>query len=222
MPTSRRARPTRSVFVNCPFDPDYKALFNALVFAVHDCVFVARCALEFSDSGQLRFQKICQLIRECRYGIHDLSRTQLDPEHQLPRFNMPLELGLFLGAREFGEPRRHQKACLVLDTHKYRYQVFCSDLAGVDIEAHDNRPSKLVGAACDWLQVQANQYGSLRRREPEILPDGKVIFERYEAFLEELPALCRAKRRDPRTLIFPVYVALVESRLLANPWQPDA
>jgi hypothetical protein len=40
--------------------------------------------------------------------------------------------------------------------------------------------------------------------------------------LEELPALCRAKRRDHRTLIFPVYVALVESWLLANPWQPAA
>ena len=38
------------VFVNVPFDHGYKKLFDALVFAVHDCGFVAHCALE-SDDG---------------------------------------------------------------------------------------------------------------------------------------------------------------------------
>jgi len=33
---------------------------------------------------------------------HDISRTELN-EHSLPRFNMPLELGLFLGASRFGQ-----------------------------------------------------------------------------------------------------------------------
>lgn len=27
------------VFINCPFDDDYKPLFDAVVFAVHDCGF---------------------------------------------------------------------------------------------------------------------------------------------------------------------------------------
>ena len=35
-----------NVFLNCPFDAAYKQLFDALVFAVHDCGFIPRCALE--------------------------------------------------------------------------------------------------------------------------------------------------------------------------------
>ncbi len=88
-----------SVFLNCPFDPAYQPLFQALIFAVHDCGYVARCALEVEDSGQVRIQKIEQIIADCRLAIHDISRTAPDPESQLPRFNMPLERGLFLGAR---------------------------------------------------------------------------------------------------------------------------
>jgi hypothetical protein len=218
MPARRRPQ-TRSVFVNCPFDQDYKDLFNALVFAVHDCGFYVRCALEI-ETGALRFQTICDLIRACRYGIHDLSRTQLDPESGLPRFNMPLELGLFLGAREFGPARTSQKVSLVLDTERFRYQQFCSDLAGVDIVAHANQPRGIVHAVRNWLR--ANPAGRSRQAEPEILPDGDVIFERYEQFLTALPDICKDRRlgRDHRSLQFPDYVDLVEGWLLENNWRP--
>jgi hypothetical protein len=33
-----------NVFINCPFDADYKPIFDALVFVIHDAGFVARCA----------------------------------------------------------------------------------------------------------------------------------------------------------------------------------
>lgn len=58
--------------------------------------------MELDDGGQTRIDKLYGLIGECRYGIHDLSRTELDDVNQLPRFNMPLELGLFLGAKRYG------------------------------------------------------------------------------------------------------------------------
>ncbi len=48
----------------------------------------------------------------------------------LPRFNMPLELGIFLGAKRFGSQKQKQKNGLILDREKYRYQSFCSDIAG--------------------------------------------------------------------------------------------
>jgi hypothetical protein len=89
----------RSVFINCPFDDRYRPLFHAIIFAVHDCGFLARCALELEDSGEERIRKIKRIIRECQYGVHDISRVQLDSGTGLPRFNMPLELGLFLGAQ---------------------------------------------------------------------------------------------------------------------------
>ena len=54
------------------------------------------------DGGQTRIDKLYGLIEACRYGIHDLSRTELDATPRLPRFNMPLELGIFLGAKRYG------------------------------------------------------------------------------------------------------------------------
>lgn len=57
--------------------------------------------------------------------------------HRLPRFNMPFELGLFLGARRYGGPSQRRKCCLILDRDSYRFQIFCSDIAGQDIRAHD-------------------------------------------------------------------------------------
>ena len=91
-----------NVFINCPFDSDYQPLFDAMIFAVHDCGFIAHCALEAGDASQVRIDKIYKIIEDSRYGIHDISRTELDEVSHLPRFNMPLELGIFLGAKKFG------------------------------------------------------------------------------------------------------------------------
>ena len=90
------------VFVNCPFDAEYRPLFRAIVFAIHDCGFAARSALEVTDASQVRIDKISAIIASSKFGLHDISRTELDSATGLPRFNMPLELGLFLGAKRFG------------------------------------------------------------------------------------------------------------------------
>lgn len=104
-----------------------------MVFAIHDCGYIARSALEAEDSAEVRMDKIAKIIKDCRYGIHDISRTEVGADTGLPRFNMPLELGLFLGARRFGSRTDKLKACLILDRARYRYQQFCSDIAGQDI-----------------------------------------------------------------------------------------
>ncbi len=135
MGTPRRY--SNSVFINCPFDEEYRPIFDALVFAVFDCGFVARCSLEFAGSGGVRIDNIAALVRECKFGIHDVSRTELDQGSGLPRFNMPLELGIFLGAMKLGTPKQREKDCLILDKTRYRYQRFISDIAGQDIEAHN-------------------------------------------------------------------------------------
>jgi hypothetical protein len=59
-----------------------------------------RSALEESDSSTIRLEKIFRLIKFCRFSIHDLSRTELSEHNGLPRFNMPLELGIFLGIKQ--------------------------------------------------------------------------------------------------------------------------
>ena len=102
-----------NVFINCPFDLVYKPLRDAMVFAIYDCGFIARCALEEDDSSEVRIDTIYNIIANCRYGIHDISRTE-DKSSKLPRFNMPLELGIFLGAKKFGIEEQKRKKCLIL------------------------------------------------------------------------------------------------------------
>jgi len=145
------ARRPKSVFINCPFDGAYLSLFHAIVFTVTRCGFKPRCALEVVDSGGTRIAKIEQLIEECPIGVHDISRTELSETNGLPRFNMPLELGLFLGARRYGDAVQKRKRCLVLDRQPYRYQQFMSDIAGHDIEAHDDDVEILITKVRSFL-----------------------------------------------------------------------
>src|SRR2546428_11884421 len=110
-----------------PLDEARAPLLRAALFAVYDCGYVPRCALEEDDSSEVRLDKIYQLIRSCRHGIHDISLAGADRSTGLARFNMPLELGLFLGAKAFGDATQRRKRCLILDRERYRYQRFCSD-----------------------------------------------------------------------------------------------
>jgi len=63
-----------SVVLNVPFDRTYRPLLEAAVFAIYDCGFEARCALEDDDASRTRVDKIYDLISESKYGIHDISR----------------------------------------------------------------------------------------------------------------------------------------------------
>jgi hypothetical protein len=198
-----------NVFINCPFDARHTKLFRAMTFAVHDCGFVARCALESEDSGEVRIRKIIQVIRESRYSIHDISRIELDRGTGLPRFNMPLELGICLGAREFGHREQRLKSCLVLDRDRYRYQAFCSDIAGQDIRSHSGQVPLAVVAVRNFL---ANQHPG------ELLPSGGKMVERYRIFQRELPDAARRAHLSPAKLTFCELRNFVAAFLTANPW----
>jgi hypothetical protein len=104
----------RSVFVNCPFSVEYQPIFRAILFSVFACAYWPRCALEVSDSSENRLSKIQEIIRQSRFGIHDISFMNLDRRSRLPRFNMPFELGLFLAAKSFGSGRQRRKVALIL------------------------------------------------------------------------------------------------------------
>ena len=204
----------RSVFINCPFDRRYQPLFRATVFTIQQCGFLPRCALEVEDSGEERIRKIKRLIRECRYGIHDISRAQLDPTTGLARFNMPLEMGLFFGAQEYGRREQRRKRSLVLDTEPYRYQKFCSDIAGQDIRAHNDQSSRVIIAVRGMLATALE--------DGEHPPGAAKIRERYAAFRAKLPSLCAALHLKPAEVQFVEYRSLVHSWLNRHPLSPDA
>ena len=98
------------VFLNCPFDDAYRALLGAITFTVLDLGLTPRCALEVDAAAENRLEKIFRIIGECHLGIHDISRTDPDPVHGLPRFNMPLELGISSAAESLAGPRTPRRA----------------------------------------------------------------------------------------------------------------
>ena len=70
---------TDNVFINCPFDSDYEAFFNAIiVFTIYRCEFYPRCAKEEDDGTDFRLNKILNIVSDCKYGIHNISRIELD------------------------------------------------------------------------------------------------------------------------------------------------
>ena len=189
-----------NVFINCPFDSAYKHLFNAIVFAVHDCGFIPRCALEEDDASQIRIDKIYDIIGDCRYGVHDISRTELDKDSGLPRFNMPLELGIFLGAKKFGIEEQKRKKCLILDTEPYRYQQFISDISGQDIQPHHNRPKEVIMHIRNWLRTASRR---------ETIAGGSIIWRRYRDFKKDLPQTARECQLTVEDLIFNDYTLVI-------------
>jgi hypothetical protein len=199
----------RQVFINVPFDPDYRPIFDAVVFAVADCGYIPCCARERDDSGEIRFHKLLELIEQCRFGLHDISRTEPDRTSGLPRFNMPFELGLFLGAKRFGGVRQGEKIALILDVEDNRYDKFISDISGQDIKEHGGDPVAAVKAVRNWLANNTPQ---------KLMPTGDVMAKRYTQFVADLPASCASFNMSRDEITFLDYRRLVGKWLQANLW----
>lgn len=141
----------RSVFFNCPLDADYRPIMEAILFCVLDCGLVPRIATERLDSGEVRLSKIVDLIRACRYSIHDLSRVQADEAGEISRLNMPFELGVDWGIAAEGSGRLASKQLLVIARDRYAYQAALSDIAGWDIRSHDGDFKTAIGEVRGWI-----------------------------------------------------------------------
>lgn len=175
------------VFINCPFDLDYRNLYCACIFTVIDAGFIPRCSREVSNANKSRLDNIVQLIKECRYGIHDISRVELDVEYELPRFNMPFEYGVFYGSQRFGNGAHKNKCALVLERDEYRYQKYLSDISGIDVSAHNNQPESLIVNIRNWLHTASKRTS---------IPSGVDITTRFNLFQDYIVLLCIEKNRD--------------------------
>ncbi|MBK6995150.1 MAG: hypothetical protein KA138_14685 [Saprospiraceae bacterium] len=188
-----------NVFINCPFDEKYTPIFNAILFTVRRCGFVLRCAKEYSDSNQIRIDKIVQLIAESKYAIHDLSRVTLQSTNELPRFNMPLELGIFIGCSKFGTKKHREKSYLILESEDYRFKRFISDLSGQDIESHKDNPEVAVKCVRNWLSNKTNV----------VIPSHSRVWEEFQEFNKGLPGICELSNWVPEELTFGELASLV-------------
>lgn len=188
--------------MNCAFDPQFQPIFYGIVYAIVRSGFRARCALEADDALENRFAKIQNIISECRFSIHDISRTETDGDPPLPRFNMPLELGVFIGARRYGGPEHAEKRALILDTVAYRYQKFISDIAGQDIQYHGGDVTTAIAKTAAWLRNKSRR---------KTIPGGAAIAAEYEEFNGTLPAILAGLELNLDELTFSDYLSIIES-----------
>ena len=120
------------------------------MFTVMVSGYKVRCALEDDDAANIRFDNLRRLIRESPRTIHDLSRTELG-ENELPRFNMPFELGLAMGAKHFGGPKRRKNTALIMVRERYALPAYLSDLGGSDPAAHGGDPHAILRIVSRYL-----------------------------------------------------------------------
>ena len=204
------ASSAQDVFINCPFDDDYQPMFDAMLFAISACGFRPRCALEVVDGSEVRINKLFRMIGECRFSIHDLSRVQLSEPAKLPRFNMPLELGIWLGAKHYGS-RQKNKVCLIVDAELHRFQKFVSDISGQDPVAHNDSPDQLVAVIRNWLQTV----------QPDLpLPGGSVFANFFQRFMLERIELTKNTLLVVEELTFLDRVRLIRVWLEVNTLEP--
>lgn len=153
---------------------------RAILFVVTYAGLNARIATERADAGEERVNKIRELIRSSKYSIHDISRMEPLKSGDLPRFNMPFELGLDIGCRYYGDSSLQSKCCLILDKERYRYQKVLSDISGNDIQAHYGDPEQLIKKIRNWLQTSCGLK----------LPSGNHLWQLFNEFYTAFVVSC--------------------------------
>ncbi len=162
-------------FLNVPFDKEYEPLFLALIAGLSGFGLVPKSVLEIPGS-QRRLDRLTQLIANCEYSLHDISRVTLSD--RVPRFNMPFELGLTIGMVQTRNLEHHW---YVLESRPHRAQKSLSDLNGTEVYVHGAR-------AVGVLQVLRNALGRSEHK-PEM--------RELQAILRDLRRVAREILREP-------------------------
>ncbi len=126
----RRRKRIESVFLNIPYDRKFEDLYLAYIVGLTQLGLRVNATVAVPNQGRL--ETIISLIEESSFSIHDLSRIELSKG--IPRFNMPLELGLAL-FRSHVTRGRHR--VFVFESKPYRAQRSTSDINGIDPKIHN-------------------------------------------------------------------------------------
>ena len=166
-----------------------------------------RCALEDADGASIRFNKLRRLIGACSHSIHDLSRIELSKD-ALPRFNMPFELGVAMGAKYFGGSRQRRSSVLIMVRTDYILGAYLSDLGGNDPVSHNGDPQEVIAAVTRYLARDADRQGVAWTAKCRVA---------LRTVQEGLPAMAAALDRDQQEVQpyrdYRVYLALLNEFL---------
>jgi hypothetical protein len=132
-----RRKRIESVFLNIPYDREFEDLYLAYIVGLTQLGLRVNVTLAIPNQGRL--EAIIDLIKESNFSIHDLSRIK--SSKGIPRFNMPLELGLALH-RSHVTRGRHR--VYVFESKPYRAQRSTSDINGIDPQIHNQTPKGVM------------------------------------------------------------------------------
>lgn len=211
MPQQNRTKFEKNVFINCPFDSQYYSLLRPLLFTIAYLDFNPRIAMETSDSGQTRIDKICDLVRTSKYSVHDLSRLKATKKGEFYRLNMPFELGIDYASRRFAANRLRNKRFLILEEGAYDYRRALSDISGLDIKNHGNDPIKLVQAIRNWFVETVGL---------KDVDGPTAIWYRFNDFTSDFNARRLAggfSKSDLNIMPIPEYLRFIKSWIRSNP-----
>jgi hypothetical protein len=119
--------------------------------------------------------RIVDLIGDCSYSFHDLSRVTLDHSvPRTPRFNMPFELGLAV-AKSMEAGSHHN--WFLFESRPHRLGKSLSDLDGTDPYIHGNNSEGVLRALMNVL---------VRRRNPPTFPELNGVYREVRAAASRL------------------------------------
>jgi hypothetical protein len=199
---------TDSVFLNIPYDKEFEDLYVAYIVGLTQLGLRVNATLAVPNQGRL--ETIIRLIGKSNVSIHDLSRDRLSKG--IPRFNMPLELGLAL-YRSHATKGRHR--VYVFESKPYRAQKSTSDINGIDPQIHHGTAKGVMAGLRNILRQPGDvttapemlrSYRAVSRKLLELKRNagGKSLFEAsvYHdltlAALVESQKLIQRRVRSPR------------------------
>lgn len=162
-------KPIQTVFLNVPYDRKFENLFLAYVVGLTQLGLGINATIAVPNQGRLA--RILDLIEQSDFSIHDLSRTELS--HGIPRFNMPLELGLALH-RSYVDPDRHK--VFVFEKKAFRTLKSTSDINGIDAQIHNGTVKGVMGKLRNifhqpdgtTVPEMLRSYRAVRRKLPDL------------------------------------------------------
>lgn len=174
-----------SVFINCPFDADYRARYMpALLFAVYYCSRLPVSALDEHETRE-RLPKITDLMRSTRLGLHDISPALAGKQAGYLRYNTAFELGLHHGANLFNPTKAIVRRLKVVSATDIKTARIFSDFDSFDVDVYDGDRSELVRLIVTWLhQVDAEiDYGSRIERS---VRSPLMVSRQFERFCNDI------------------------------------
>jgi len=141
-----------SVFLNIPYDRRFQPLYLAYIVGMTELGLTPKATLSI-PGGTRRLDRIFELIKTCKYSVHDLSRVELDrTPPPTPRFNMPFELGLVVAWATIASASHRW---FVLEEVPHRLTKSLSDLNGTDPFIHNGRAEGVLKALSNALYRNA-------------------------------------------------------------------